>query len=195
MASHRGWHSRGYLPHFDQPGLVQSVTFRLGDSLPKAQLIELEQLLPRERSAERRLQIEEWLDQGAGSCILRRPDCAQIVVDCILHGDGAKHRALAWCVMPNHVHLLLQVLPGFPLERIVGAIKAFSSRSINPLLNRGGALWMPDYFDRFVRDDRHFANEVEYIEHNPVIAGLCGKPEHWPYSSAGWRLHGTPPRV
>jgi hypothetical protein len=90
MAEHRGWHSRGYLPHFDVGNVMQSVTFRLGDSLPKAKLLELQERLPKEHMVERRQEIEAWLDRGAGSCQLRDPRCAGIVQDCLHHDDGRR---------------------------------------------------------------------------------------------------------
>jgi REP element-mobilizing transposase RayT len=46
---------------------------------------------------------------------------------------------------------------------------------------------MEDYFDRYVRDEKHFANAISYIEKNPVKAGLCLRPEDWPFSSAWYR--------
>jgi len=88
-----GWHSRGYLPHFDGIVIPQFVTSRLADSLP-------------------------WL------------------------------------------------------------------------LSRKGPFWMKEYFDRYIRNDKHFRNVVKYIEENPVKARLCAKPSDWPFSSAWFREHG-----
>src|ERR1700755_2154121 len=64
MTPHKGWHSRGYLPHFDSPETVQFVTFRLADSLPKAVA---EALRHREDDVHR---IERELDVGLGACWL-----------------------------------------------------------------------------------------------------------------------------
>ena len=46
---------------------------------------------------------------------------------------------------------------------------------------------MADYFDRFIRDLDHLYDCRAYIRNNPVKAGLCAKPEDWPFSSAGVR--------
>lgn len=190
MTEHRGWHSRGYLPHFDESNLIQSVTFRLADSLPKAKLLELQAKLPKEKSAERRELIEEWLDRGAGSCFLHNPDCAAIIEAALLYDDSVRPRVLAWCIMPNHVHALLLVLSGHPLDKVLQAVKSVSAHRINKLLGRTGPVWEPEYFDRYIRSDEHFRQQVEYIEYNPVAAKLCADPVDWQFSSARRRAQG-----
>lgn len=77
------WHSRGYLPHRDEVGLLQFITYRLADSLPQTKLRELEAelaLLPNEhQDPARRKATEKWLDAGAGCCALRHPRLAAVV--------------------------------------------------------------------------------------------------------------------
>lgn len=104
-----GWHERGYLPHCDFPGLVQFVTFRLVDSLPASCRGEWEHLLAIEEVRERRTQLEAYLDQGAGDCQLRDPHFAGLAEEALLHRHMQTHELLAWCVMPNHVHVLVHV--------------------------------------------------------------------------------------
>ncbi len=127
---YRGWYSRGYLPHLDETGLLQSITFRLADSLPQEKLRQIEELSRSEpeekRDTQRRTEIERWLDRGIGCCVLRHPELAQVVEDALLHGDGSKYRLLAWCIMPNHVHVLIE--PIIPLAEIVKGWKSFTSR-------------------------------------------------------------------
>jgi hypothetical protein len=68
LYSPKGWYSRGYLPHCDSLQKLQSITFRLADSLPQSKLRQLEleiEFSPESvREAERRKQIEKWLDAG-----------------------------------------------------------------------------------------------------------------------------------
>lgn len=78
---HRGWTSRGYLPHCDAATLHQHIVFRLHDS-------------------------GNDLAALRGSRILDLPNIAAIVESALLHFDGERYRLIAWCVMPNHVHLL-----------------------------------------------------------------------------------------
>ena len=107
---HKGWHSRGYLPHFDSQDVVQFVTFRLVDSLPQEAVVKL-------RGAARPESLrDELLDQGWGACWLRSDSIARIVEDAFLVFDGERYRLHAWTIMPNHVHVLFTVLPGKSLS-------------------------------------------------------------------------------
>jgi hypothetical protein len=89
MSEPRGWHSRGYLPHFDAPGLVQTVTFRLADSLP-AHIAK--QILD---SPEGMSRFEEHLDNGIGACWLRDPVVPELMEGALLHFDSQRYRLLA----------------------------------------------------------------------------------------------------
>src|SRR5881394_1113264 len=72
----RGWHERGYLPHRDEPGLTQFVTFHLVDSFPESLRSEWEHLAEIENDREQRKLIEAYLDLGRGECHLRRREIA-----------------------------------------------------------------------------------------------------------------------
>src|SRR5213594_4035683 len=104
-----GWHSRGYLPHFDGGGLAQFITFRLHDALPRDVLIRWKEELKLEKRAETesimRRRIEAYLDQGHGSCYLNNLDIAEMVQNALLFHDQKKYRLTAWVVMPNHGHM------------------------------------------------------------------------------------------
>jgi putative transposase len=113
MADHKGWHSRGYLPHFDSPETTQFVTFRLADSLPRQVT---EALRSREKSA---TEIDRELDAGLGACWLNREGIAALVENALLHFDNERYRLLAWCIMPNHVHAVLELLQGHRLGAIL----------------------------------------------------------------------------
>jgi type I restriction enzyme R subunit/putative DNA methylase len=117
-----GWHERGHLPHCDYPGLVQLVTFRLADSLPESRRGEWEHLLAIEDVREKRSKLEEYLDRGAGECHLREPRIARLCEDALLFFHKARYELLAWCVMPNHVHVLVHVWRT-PLGRMVQSWK------------------------------------------------------------------------
>jgi putative transposase len=183
MSGHKGWYSRNYLPHLDSPDLIQAITFRLTDSLPREAIGLHRRMDPNTRSKI----VERELDRGYGSCCLRDPDVGKVVEDCLLWGDGERYRLLAWVVMPNHVHVLVAAIDGYPMQGVVQAWKSVSARHVNALLKRSGALWQGDFYDRYVRDDTHYTNVLEYIERNPVKAGLVQRPEDWPLSSARLR--------
>ena len=102
---HKFWHSRGYLPHCDTPGLLQAITFRLADSLPANVLERL--LQGAGDNAEKHRRIENLLDAGHGACWLKQPDVADIAENSLLHLDVQRYRLLARSVMLNHVHVLI----------------------------------------------------------------------------------------
>ena len=195
---HRGWHSRGYLPHWDHPGLIQSLNFRLGDALPRAVIerwkIELGLLVESDqhpekagRKIELRRRIEDYLDAGHGACWLRRDDLAALVENALRHFDGERYRLLAWCVMPNHVHALIETKEGFPLGEVLHSWKSFTSKRANESLHRTGEFWQREFMDRYVRNAEHFAAVTAYIEENPVQARLARVKTEWPWSSARFR--------
>lgn len=179
---HKQWHSRGYLPHFDHPSLLQAITFRLADALPRAVLDRLdgESL----SSDTRRQRVEAHLDAGYGECLLKKSAIAELVQEALLHFDGQRYRLLAWCVMPNHVHVVADISPGWPLDGIVHSWKSYTAKAINHMENRTGRLWQKEYFDRYIRDQVHLEAAMAYIYNNPVKAGLVARAEDWPYSSA-----------
>jgi REP element-mobilizing transposase RayT len=187
-AEHKQWFSRGYLPHFDLPNLVQSITFRLADSLPQTVLEEMARELAAypeaKRQTERERRIAASLDAGHGACWLKDPRVATLVENSLLHFDGQRYRLLAWCVMPNHVHAMVETKEGFQLSEIVHSWKSFTANEANKILGRTGDFWQREYHDRFIRDDDHYRNAMVYIENNPVKAGLAKSAEAWRYSSA-----------
>lgn len=180
----RGWHRRGYLPHFDASGIQQAITFRLADSLPSTVVArlerEVEHLSDSERETARRKRVEQLLDAGSGECLLASSTCAGIVADVLLGGSG--YDVAAWVIMPNHVHILIHAQA--PLDKIVQAWKSVSSHRLNSHLGRTGSRWQAEYWDRYIRDERHFQQAKAYIQGNPVSAGLASCPSDWRWSSA-----------
>jgi REP element-mobilizing transposase RayT len=193
----RGWHFRGYLPHFDGGQIPQMVTFRLADSFPTARLDawrqELGFLPTAALNAKLRRRIEEHLDLGYGECCLKLPEIAAQVQSSLLFFDGRRYDLVAWSVMPNHVHVLFVPRPGHTLTAITHSWKSFTAKEANRRLHRSGHFWAEDYFDRFIRDENHLAAAIAYIEQNPVKAGLCSQPVDWAYGSAHHRSAGVPP--
>jgi putative transposase len=186
------WYSRGYLPHFDSKEKFQSITFRLADSLPQKKLKQLEEQLELtpddKRDLEKRKTIEQWLDSGMGCCALNHLEAAELVQETLLQFDGDRYRLLAWCVMPNHVHVLIE--PNVKLGKIVQSWKSYTGRWAmrnNAKLGLGvpgKQFWMREYWDRFIRNESHLEGVIAYIHQNPVSAGLCRTPEQWRWSSA-----------
>ena len=131
--------------------------------------------------------IDRYLDQGYGAAWLKDRRVARMVEDDLLSFDGKSFRLSAWVVMPNHIHFLGTRFETQTLSAIMQSLKSLTSHKANRLLFRKGHFWMPDYYDRYVRNAEHYIKTIQYIERNPVKAGLCDRPEEWPFSSARWR--------
>jgi putative transposase len=195
--SRAAWHSRGYLPHFECVGVPQHVTFHLADSLPQMVLQQLEnelKTLPAgERAADRRKRLDDCIDAGQGSCVLRRPEIADMTQTSLLRFDSQRYRLIAWVVMPNHVHTLFTPMAGWTVAQIVASWKKFTARKIyDSRRDQGevpfGPIWHREYWDRYIRDRRHLVQTIEYIHLNPVKARLVRAAESWRWSSA---FHGN----
>jgi putative transposase len=168
------------LPHWQQGEVMQFVTFRLGDALPKAKITlwkEQRRLwlstnpkpwaAETEREFHRRFtaKFEVWLDQGAGSCLLKEPEARGHLSESLMRFQGEKVRHHAWIIMPNHVHLLFT--PLIPLPKLIEAWKSVSAKAIGH-----GPIWQRNYRDTLIRDVDHFINSVRYIRRNPLKAML-----------------------
>jgi REP element-mobilizing transposase RayT len=184
LREHRGWHVPHALPHFDSPEVLQAITFRLADALPRG----VAKALKDETLAARRRRVSAALDAGYGECILRAPELAEIVETALLHGFGIEYELFAWVVMPNHAHVLIAPIVGNRLADIVQAWKSWSAKAINARRGASGIVWQREYFDRFIRDERHFAAALAYIEENPVKAGLAANASDWRFGSARRRV-------
>jgi len=135
---------------------------------------------------ERFRRMEVFLDRGLGACALRDARIARVVQDNLWFHDGGSYRLLAWCVMPNHVHVLAEMAK--PLAVVLKNWKSYTGSQANKLLGTiGETFWQADYFDRYIRDEEHFRRVVRYIENNPVKAGLVRELAEWPWSSAPYR--------
>lgn len=94
-------------------------------------------------------------------------------------------------VLPNHVHVLVETKADHGLADIMHSWKRHTALLINRHRGLTGVLWRREYWDRYIRDDRHYAAAVTYIENNPVKAGLARTPADWAWSSAGFESVGN----
>ena len=188
---------RGHLPHWEKEGATYFITFRLAESLPKSildgicsereSIVKTAIQLKRNLSADetKKIQklstrvVEQYLDNGAGACHLRRPEIANIVADALNHFDNKKYRLLAWCVMPNHVHVVVRLLPGNKLADVVDSWKSFTAKQANDVLERRGIFWQREYYDRLIRDTQELERAIRYVAENPAKAGLHGWKWVW----------------
>jgi REP element-mobilizing transposase RayT len=186
-----------YLPHWTREYATYAVTFRLSDSLPQTVLAawvhereEIEALAAKEGrrlsvSEENRLRalhserVEAYLDAGLGECYLSDSRVAECVCEAIRRFDGERYHLRAWCIMPNHMHVLVEPVAPHTLITILHSWKSFTAHAANRILKRTGMFWQAEYYDHLIRDDGDFDHALRYIEENPAKAGLADWP--WVY--------------
>ncbi len=187
QAGFDGWHERGFLPHRDSPGLTQFITYHLADAFPTELRGEWATLLKIEEELECRKQLEAYLDKGRGYCWLKQVALARICESGLRHFDGVRYELKAWCIMPNHVHVLAHVTT-VPMSQFVKSWKGYTARECNRLLRREGvSFWADDYWDTYMRDTNQELRTVHYIEQNPVKAHLVAAAREWPWASTRFK--------
>ena len=209
-------HYRGKLPHIHPIGATFFVTFRLKDSLPKSyeqQLkewnqMEIDKILSNKEGNWKELiyiqskkyfqRFDDALDKRMTNVHhLANPKIAEIVVGQIKRFDGDLYNLMAYCIMSNHVHLVIDTqvqLFGIPpneeinesnykqLDKIMKRIKGASSRYANLALDSNGQFFEHESHDHFIRNEKELLRILSYVVNNPVKAGLVSKWEDFPFS-------------
>ncbi|WP_051328162.1 transposase [Desulfatirhabdium butyrativorans] len=190
------------LPHWTCDNAVYHVVFRLADAVPHAKreewLAERKRIEDTARNQNRdlteeerkRLQflyserIEKYLDTGHGACHLRRAEVAEMVANAIRHFEGDRYRLHAWCVMPNHVHVIVEPLPDWKLSGILHSWKSFTAHQANQMLKRSGDFWQRDAYNHIIRNEKEYWFQIRYVWENPDKAGLNDWKWRWIIGSA-----------
>ncbi len=181
---------RGYLPHWERRGATYFVTFRLADALPQSVLAsyeaEREALLAKARPGGKTLtneeqarlnrlfsmRIQRYLDSGAGACHLANPTIADIAAQALRYFRGSRYYLYAWCIMPNHVHAVLEPIDPYTLASILHSWKSFTANQAHRVLGLQGTFWQREYYDHLIQDERTLWRLIEYVAHNPIKANL-----------------------
>jgi len=188
---------RGRLPHWEQDNATYFITFRLADSLPQPVLdriaSERKSILDLARQQSRSLtsgetehlkrlstiRIHGYLDAGAGSCSLRVTGIAKTIAETLALFDEKRYRLFVWCIMPNHVHVVVRVFPAHGLSEILHSWKSFTAKAANRMLGTRGEFWQKEYYDHLVRNQAEFQRCLKYVIENPSKAGLPDWPWAW----------------
>jgi len=119
------------------------------------------------------------------------PKARTIVLNSLRHFHNQRYELFAACVMPDHMHVLLQPwskgndekgnILFWPLSELMHSIKSFSAHRINELEKKSGSVWEKEHFDRYVRSDRELQQKFHYILRNPWNAGVAGQNEDYPW--------------
>jgi len=191
------------LPHYQPEYGTFAITFRLAFSLPK----KIKETLKAEKEGFERnilklkgkeLQVyknefeknyfeafDDFLDKYLQSPMwLSKDSVAEKVEESLHFLDENMYSLFAFCIMPNHVHLIIKPLKKdnndfYSLANIMYSLKSFTANSCNKLLERKGQFWHHESYDHFIRDETDFNNQLNYLMNNPVKAKLIDKMENW----------------
>ncbi len=203
---------RHILPHFQQPGQSYFVTWSLHDAIPpkalarysseldmlKSQIKFLEQQktdsseiekIKQEYYSIRRQYIKAYddlLDSDRNPGVdLSKPENLEIISGSLQFWEGKRLQNIAFTIMPNHVHWVVNLFdkdiaenPVY-LQDILQSVKRHSSNKINKAENRSGTLWQKESFDTTIRNDKHLYYAIKYTLNNPVKAGLVSDWRDW----------------
>ncbi len=198
---------RRNLPHYQPEQATLFVTFRLAGSIPQTALKQLAEnyelamaaLKRQPQSLERDEQISlaqrrafaKW-DAALDACVgsprwLDDPRIAQMVVDSLHYRHGRVYDLHAFCIMPNHSHVVFTPLATedgvfHSLASIMHSLKRHTARQANLILGRTGDFWQHESYDHVVRDLDQYRRIVDYVLNNPVKAGLVEEWQDWPWS-------------
>ncbi len=189
---------RRHLPHWQPPGATLFVTTRLVGSLPSHVITELKRERAfvangRDKAMKERLFAGErafrsWdlaLDKYAASPKwLQKPEIAALVSEALHYRDRKVYDLLAYCIMPNHLHIVFTPLQQengeyIALYKIMQSFKRHTAREANKKLGRQGAFWQAESYDHVVRNQGELKRILAYVIHNPVAAGLVSEWERW----------------
>lgn len=227
---------RRNLPHYQPSHASYFITFRLAGSLPNDVIIKLKEEY---ESAIKKVKInnphginvkelddsrkryfkrfDEFLDKHtSGPKWLNDERVAKIVEDAIRYRDGKEYELIAYCIMPNHVHMVVDVErsdnsdaertlvskePGdrtevrstvsyknYKLTKILREIKGSTARECNKILNRSGAFWQHESYDHVIRNGKECGNIISYVLNNPVNAGIVADWQKWKWSYCKYEL-------
>ena len=187
------------LPHWQPAEGTFSITYRLAGSLPLSVIHALKEnyvyqkSLPENQSeASKKCLREEYFEQFDNELEknqdephwLKINSIAKLVMESLLFNNTKQYTLWTACLMSNHVHIVLSLLPGSQLlSKILQSHKRFTAIESNKLLQRSGAFWAEESYDTIIRNDVHFYRAVNYCIQNPVKAGIASNwfDWHWTY--------------
>ncbi|WP_170110501.1 transposase [Flavilitoribacter nigricans] len=182
-----------------------NICFRLHGSLPVSKIRELQATRKKQLQALKTISAEltpeivqkikfeitneycgkfnQLLDNPAtGPVYLKQKEIARIVQEGLQYWDGRRFRLICFCIMSNHVHLMLDSCED-QLFIILKSIKTFTARAANKVLDRTGqSFWQKESYDNLVRNPHELAVKARYILNNPVNAGLVNHWKDWDFT-------------
>ena len=204
LMKNKEWYRRS-LPHLQPIDGTFNICFRLHGSLPISKIKEIKAERAQQLEALKKIatdlspriflkmkfeisndyfgKFDSLLDNPtSGPIYLGRTSIAKIVQDGLHFWDGKRFRLICYCIMPNHVHLMIDSCED-QLFTLLKSIKTYTARLSNQELGRtGNPFWHKESYDNLVRNPRQLAHKAKYILNNPVKAGLVDYWEDWQHT-------------
>ena len=118
--------------------------------------------------------LEIFTDQKYCKILLVTIEYFKLILDYKLYG---------FCIMPEHLHLIIHPFGKHNISYIMQMIKGSFSRKINKINNKEGNIWQRRFYDECILNNTELINKLEYMHNNPVKANLVTAPEEYYYSS------------
>jgi len=154
------------LPHISMRGYYQFVTFRTYDSIDEY----LKKLYASNTpNSLKQSLIDKYLDSSNNGAIFYNK-ILKITKDYILKKDKEIYDLISFTIMPNHIHILFKEVCS--LDKTMHILKGGLAYLINRELNKSGKIFANSYYDKLIRDEKHFETVYNYIKNNPIKANL-----------------------
>jgi len=183
---------RRNLPHLHPSEGIFFITYRLVDSIPREIIAALRDEYKNERADvvirlgkhSYFVAFDEYLDKyQSNKNHLNIPEIAEINKKAIHHFEHQYYQLICYCIMSNHIHLVIKLIEGSPdVSQIMHSIKRFTAKESNIILDRKGAFWMSESYDRLIRNNNELNNTINYVINNPVKAGMVKDWTKWPHT-------------
>ena len=210
--SYKNFYRRN-LPHIQPEGATLFITFRLTGSLSVEILERLRQEKAdidlqinkisdmNERAKQFELKSRHWFDKwdesldtsNTGENHLSNPQIADMVAESLHYRNNRVYDLIAFCIMPNHAHLVCAPLEEangeyFSLSKIMHSLKRHTARQANLILERNGAFWQHENYDHYARDEAELERIIKYVLYNPVKAGLVKEQKDWKWTYCKYNM-------
>ena len=197
-----------FLPHIQPDDAIIFITYRLAFSLPQAfykkesiKKIKLRMQKEIHKNHQRRNEITSkyefklfliedhyYPEINKSPQWLRERKIAEIVEESLLWGHLKRYELFSYCIMSNHVHVLIRPMKikngekFYSLKDIMYSHKRYTAHKANKILERSGNFWYREFYDHYIRNEKEFRNVLRYIYYNPVKAKLVSEPEDWEFN-------------
>jgi putative transposase len=125
---------------------------------------------------------------------LGNPETADLVAQAIKHQHEKEYNLIAYCIMPDHVHLVFHIdqldesakqqngISPYVVTNILGSLKKYTDLHTKDMHHADGETWQHESYDRILHNRNELERVISFVVHNPVEAGLVSNWQEWRWS-------------